>query len=131
MKKQLVMLFCAAVCFFAACRKDDVSKIVIHGDWKISSYKMNGIDRTADYSDYTFSFDRNNQLKVSSNDGTVEGTWYKSASDYQQKLLLDFNAGTKLDSLVNDWYVMERQNKEVRLNSEMSDPQSQLIFTKK
>lgn len=86
MKQLFILLFTGLL--LSGCEKaiekiaeDMIIKIMVDGQWKVTSFKRDGVDITSDFTPYKFQYYENKTVDAINN-GTVEktGTWDGSAS---------------------------------------------------
>ncbi|RZJ74223.1 MAG: hypothetical protein EOO45_09150 [Flavobacterium sp.] len=73
----------------------EIRDAVRAGTWKISNYEDNGVNETADYSGYNFTFGPNNILTASNGTNTYTGTWSVTNDDSSSDD--DNNSGNDVD----------------------------------
>lgn len=133
--------------FFTACDKDqdDITKslaesrelkeIMLKGEWKITSYKVEGENKTAQFSDYTFIFASNNELIARSAPNDIIGSWRvgnDAGSETDSYNDVDFNiffgASGKLAELTRNYDVISASQSEVQLSLEV-DTNATILLT--
>jgi len=107
---------------------NELNIIVQKGEWKITQFSMNGSDRTANYKDYIFLFEEENNLSASSSIDEINGTWRisnDSGSEFDSYNDVDFNIffmyDSKLGSLTNNYDVISATDNEINLMLETSE----------
>lgn len=110
MKKTLQIALLAIAIFTASCKKDSLSKNStsnnpVIGEWSISSFADNGIDKTTQFASYLFDFTNNNNLQIKN--GTMMMSmcsWTFADSIYHFNMTgMHNDALTDLD---DDWKLM-------------------------
>lgn len=118
---------------------NQLNLIVKSGEWKISQYTYNNIENTANYSDYVFMFEENNNLSAISSIDEVDGTWRvsnDSGDEFDSYNDVDFHifftSTGKLGELANNYDVIAATNNEIRLNlgENSAGDTASLIFSK-
>ncbi|MCM8570016.1 hypothetical protein NE848_11545 [Gramella jeungdoensis] len=135
--KNVLILFSLSLILACDNDKDDIAlsaaeaaqlnQIVMQGEWRISNYSSNGNDNTANYSDYIFVFEDDNNLSVTSPSDNINGTWRisnDSGSEFDSYYDVDFNiffgSSDKLGELTNNYDVISATNDEIKLSLENS-----------
>lgn len=148
MKRFKVVLILITITLVLACDsdKDDIAlssaeaaqlnHIVQQGEWKISEYNNNGIDDTANYTDYIFAFEEERNLVAHSTSDVVNGTWRISndaGSEFDSFNDVDFNiffgSSGKLGELTNNYDVISATNDQIRLSLENSGSGNSIFLT--
>lgn len=124
----------------SAAEAAQLNQIVQQGEWSISTYTSNGSDNTANYSDYTFIFEEDNNLSANSSSDNITGTWRisnDSGSETDSYDDVDFNiffsSTGKLAELTSNYDVISATNNEIRLsleNSEEGSNSAMLTFSR-
>ena len=146
MKRFKIILIFVAISLFLACDSDrddialsaaesaQLNHIVQQGEWKISEYTQNGTDNTANYSDYIFAFEEENNLVVNSTSDVVNGTWRisnDSGSEFDSYEDVDFNiffnSSGKLGELTSNYDVISATNDQIRLSLEPRNGETALL----
>lgn len=106
----------------SACKKDNnssttstISNIVQQGSWRITLYNDNGTDKTNHFTGYAFTFNSNGTLLAVKSSSTVNGTWNSGNDDSQNKLYLNFGGTVPFVELNNDWHLIEKTTRKIRL----------------
>ncbi len=87
------------------------------GSWKITKYSDDGVDETAQFSAYTFTFDSNGTVST----GDFSGTWSTSEdnSNDDSNSDVDFNiafaVSNNLDDLTDDWEITSQTKDKLEL----------------
>ncbi|SDR76797.1 hypothetical protein [Gramella sp. MAR_2010_147] len=140
MKRFQIVLVLIAVSVFISCDKDldDVDRstaeanelniIVQEGEWRITHFTLNGSDRTANYTDYIFTFEKDNNLSATSSIDQVIGTWRisnDSGSEFDSYNDVDFNiffmSSEKLGELTRNYDVISATRNEINLDLQMDE----------
>lgn len=146
MKRFKIVLVFVTISVFLACDSDrddialsaaeaaQLNQIVQQGEWKISEYSRDGADNTANYSDYIFAFEEENNLLVNSTSDVVNGTWRisnDSGSEFDSYNDVDFNiffnSSGKLGELTSNYDVISATNEEIRLSLEQGNERTVLL----
>ncbi|MCG9971686.1 hypothetical protein [Christiangramia crocea] len=148
MRNFKITLILVTLSLFLACDndKDDITLsaaeaaqlnyIVQQGEWRISSYSSNGSDNTANYSDYLFLFEDDNNLLANSSSESINGTWRisnDSGSEVDSYKDVDFNiffsSTGKLAELTRNYDVISATNDEIRLSLENATNGNAVLLT--
>lgn len=101
----------------AACSKKQLKKNVVDGTWKITRFVDNGEDKTANYSNATFTFKKNGDLTFQH--GTAySGTWKleKESDDDHPKNSMEFEIRiAAYESLSDDWHIESESKSKISL----------------
>ena len=87
------------------------------GTWEITKYSDDGVDETAQFSAYTFTFDSNGTVSA----GDFSGTWSTSEdnSNDDSNSDVDFNIAfavlNHLDDLTDDWEITSQTKDKLEL----------------
>lgn len=133
MKKETIFAAFAGLLFFAtACSSDDdsgtpsnttveeVVSTVTSGTWRITNYVDSGTNKTANFTEYDFTFGSNNVLTAANGVNTYEGVWSATNDDDDSPSNdIDFNilfsTPATFADLSDDWDVVERTSTKIRL----------------
>lgn len=130
MKIRICNLFLLAgmLTVFASCTKDDMSPdgsddispaevaaTLSKGEWVITYFFDSDKDETAHFSGYIFQFEDGGKLKATKGDTVISGTWSNGTDDSQTKLYINFSSPDDFEELSDDWHVLERSDKKIRL----------------
>ena len=137
MKRFKLVLVVFTVCLLWSCDtdRDDIglseaeanqmNLLVKEGDWNIVRFEENGMDKTADFSDYAFTFEDPNNITAIAKDGTLVGTWRinnDNGNEFDPYNDLDFNLyftpDHQLGDLTNAYDVISASNAEIKLSLE-------------
>jgi hypothetical protein len=104
------LLLSVLVLTFSACSKKNeapsTSSIIQQGKWRVVSFTDNGVNETATFSNYDFTFGKGSVTAVKAT-STITGTWNTGADESQNRLMLNFNSPTFADLNVN-WTFTEK-----------------------
>lgn len=91
-----------------SCKKDSLeistSNNPIVGEWAISSFVDNGLDKTSQFAAYTFTFTSNNNLEIKGGSMMNMCNWTLADSIYHFNMMGMHNDA--LDALDDDWRLM-------------------------
>lgn len=137
MKRFKLVLVLFTVCLLWSCDtdRDDLSLsqaeanqmnlLVKEGAWKIVHFEENGMNKTASYTDYAFTFEDPNNITADAKSGTMVGTWRinnNNGSEFDSYYDLDFNLyftpDHQLGDLTNAYDVISANNQEIKLSLE-------------
>ncbi len=92
----------------------ELTTILLDGEWVVALYEEEGVNMTAQYSDFVFDFQENNEVIVD-NGSIIEGTW--NAFNNDEEMSLDFGViNNLLEELNNtDWEVVQVEIDRVEL----------------
>jgi hypothetical protein len=118
----------------------DVSPIVsgmAQGSWHITDYSDHGIDKTAVFNGYNFTFGNGNILTASNGSNTYNGTWivttYKTG-DESPADPIDFNvvfeAPSNFADITDDWDIVSRTDTELILVDGTGESIDHITFEK-
>ncbi|HEX5023766.1 MAG TPA: hypothetical protein VFV68_00780 [Agriterribacter sp.] len=122
--KTLFLVLGSSLCLITgSCKKDDtspatasdVSTSVSSGSWKVTYFVDDNVDKTIDFSGYTFTFNKNGTVAAVKTGNTENGTWSAGNDDSTVKFIIDFNAPDPFEEISEDWHVVERTNTKIRL----------------
>ena len=105
-------------------------RITAEGTWKISTFMIDGVSVTGNYSTYTFSFGKDGSVSVKG--GIVStGEWSVGSEKDPAILYLSFPPVGGLEYVTDDWIVTEVKKNTIRLKrNENSVSGSFLVFSK-
>lgn len=107
---------------------DDISNVVTgQSDWKVSYYWDKDKDETNNFAGYTFHFKSNGVLEATRNSATTTGTWQVDNSS--NKLIIQLGATSPLDDLNDDWIILEKTDKTIKLKDDNTDHTELLNFS--
>ena len=86
----------------------EIRNIMMGGDWIVARYKDDGMDETADFAGYDFSFSMENVVTVSTNqDPLFNGIWrVLRDSDGKLRFYLNLGEETPFVELTDDWDIV-------------------------
>lgn len=131
----LVALKAAVILYFAACANVEdytasksVTPVVTKGSWKVNLYMDANLNKTNDFSGYTFRFNSNGDVTVTNNGNTSNGHWYED--NISQKVIIDLGTANPLLASLNDtWSISEVSNSNISMQSETTHSKETLVFT--
>lgn len=92
-----------------------ISSVLRSGDWVVAQYSEAGVDLTADYLGYDFTFGIENELTVSTNMNPIKDGIWRVIRDHDGMLKVYLNLGDdgdKLSELTEDWdFVLISENR--------------------
>lgn len=80
-----------------------ISNTVINGNWRVELFMTSSQNRTSELANYTFAFSPNGTVTATNSSMVETGSW--SSNDYTNRLYLNFNVGSALHNISNEWYV--------------------------
>ncbi len=81
--------------------------------WTISSHIDEGVDETAEFTGYQFTFETSGAVTALNNGNSTSGTW--SSQNNATELLLNFGSIVPLNDLNEDWDVVSISNTQIEL----------------
>jgi hypothetical protein len=132
-KKSGIVLFCIMLNVFISCSSDSsnssstvdsapVINIIKNGTWRITFYEDSGVNETANFSGYNFTFGSNSILTAANGVNTYTGTWsvtIDNSGDDSSSSDLDFNIAfaspANFSELTEDWNILEKTNTKIKL----------------
>ena len=137
MKKWIGNFFALAllVSIMAACTNDNNGTpnngtddtLTTAGNWKVSYYWDKDKDETNDFSGYVFTFEKGGVFKAMKNGTTTTGTWQVNSSG--TKLIINSGSTIKpLDDLSDDWIIVEKSDKLIKLKDDNDEHDEFLHF---
>ncbi len=110
--KNAISLFLLTLCLLGCKKKTEVLEDLVvqamtTGQWKITSFQENGVDRTADFSPYRFKYNTDNTVNAIKN-GAIEktGTWSGNAST--MSIVAEFPNATQPLLIINGTWNITR-----------------------
>lgn len=110
MKFSHLLLVAITLVFLTACSKSSSSNngsvqgYLINGQWFVHMFSEGGVDKTASFVGYKFTFDGAGTFVVVKDDISTNGTWTDDASS--GKLIINMTTtDANLQKLINDWLV--------------------------
>ena len=110
----------------------NAGQIVISGTWKVTLFSENGIDGTANYDGYVFTFNDGGTVSVVKSGVTKTGTWSVSSSSG----IFNIDLGAKVDTskplgqLTYSWKIHSNTETVIRLTDDNVSSTEFLTFTK-
>lgn len=117
---QIHLAVLAAFFFITSCSNDDdnsmdnpnvqlqqtVEANLLSGTWRITEFIDSGINETADFAGYNFTFNANGTVQSTNGTNNVQGTWSlisdgSNINDLELRLI--FNTMNDFDDLNDDW----------------------------
>lgn len=132
MKKLSIVIL--AVLIFAACNKEtkDISPELKNNKWEVSYFWDKDKDETYHFTNWEFSFEENAVLKASKSSEIITGTWLEqNSSSSNSKLIINFGEVEPFDELNDDWHVMERTSKIIKLEDESGSGGTEILHFRK
>lgn len=145
-------IFCmlAAAATLASCSDDDngnnsnngniteqeLENTVQNGTWRLTNFQDNGVDKTADFTGYNFTFNDDNTVSASNGTNTYNGVWTVVADDDDDDnnpnnnpdFNLTFGAPATFAELSEDWDPIERTGNKIRFQDDDDDGTDYLTF---
>lgn len=78
------------------------------GTWKVTQF-FDKQDETGNYTNYTFEFDANGEMRAGNGGTTYNGTWSTGVDDSTNKFVISFDGAvpSALSELEEDWRIIE------------------------
>ena len=91
---------------------------LITGSWYVNFLEEEGIDHTANFNEYEFTFFGNGSASAVSSSNTINGFWTAQVDSGNLDLILNFDTGTNSNfgELNDDWDVLEATQIIIRLS---------------
>ena len=80
--------------------------LIIDGKWVVANYNDSGVDETANYVGFDFTFSLTGALVATNGTDTINGTWVEVIDGETHKLVLDMGATVPFDEFTEDWDVV-------------------------
>ena len=128
MKLKILVGAFALVLTATSCKKEDVKQMenikaeITGGSWRISYFNDSGINETANFNSYNFSFNGDGTLTAENGSNTYSGTWSltdsNSSDDSPDDLDFNiyFNLTNDFEDLNDDWDIISHSSSELKLN---------------
>ncbi len=126
MKNISIFILVLFVGFFFGCAKDSgknndaasVSNTLTSGTWRVTWFWNTGIDKTGDYTGYTFTFEPSGILNAVKGGTNSTGVW--SAIDSNEgsencDVIITFSTQNLLASLSRKWHVIQESATKLRM----------------
>lgn len=105
----------------------DLGEVLSGGDnWVVSYFWDKTKEETHKFSGYTFNFKSGGVFEAINASGVVKGTW--SISSSSQKLIINISPIGVLDELSDDWIILEKTNKLIKLKDDNDEHLEELHF---
>ncbi|SFC32722.1 hypothetical protein SAMN05421747_108149 [Parapedobacter composti] len=122
-----------------SCDKDDdditnpqtivVSNLLKEGIWAITTFKHDGLDKTAAMDGFAFQFGSGNILEATTGSETYTGTWSVTADDDDMELNIFFSNPVTLRVLNDDWDIINYSANRIAVAEDYGDrDESVLVF---
>jgi len=82
-----------------------LAEIIVDGNWIVVNYNDSGIDETANYTGFNFTFNQDGTVVATNGTETINGTWEDVIDGEIQKLILDMGLTVPFDEFNDDWDV--------------------------
>ncbi|GJM34754.1 MAG: hypothetical protein DHS20C18_37550 [Saprospiraceae bacterium] len=96
------------------------------GDWEVTYYWDKDKDETSDFASYTFRFKENGVFEGTRNGTTQTGTW--SVDNSSQKLIINIGTDKPLTDLIDDWIILEKTDRLIKLKDDNDEHLEELHF---
>lgn len=127
------LIFSLALVILVACSKftnpKRVERKITKGSWKIASFATGGVSSADSFATYSFNFDENQNVIVTSTGGFKGyGSWSLGLDKKPTILYLNFPPQGNLDLLADDWQVLSMTKNSLKLKRNDSSTGSTLSF---
>jgi len=140
--KRLNLLLAGLVCFASvSCSDDDktsaidntsakaIESTMVKGSWRITSFKENGTDETANFAGYKFTFkntDNPRVIAVTNGTNNYSATWWVNISNdndggNNSNFVISFNNPEEFEVLNGDWDIVSRSGNTFNLEETNED----------
>ena len=93
-----------------------VAMVIVEGQWLVANYNDSGVDETASFAGFTFTFAEDGTALATNGTDTIAGTWSEVKEGETHKLVLDFGSTVPFDEFADDWNVVEFSETRIDLN---------------
>jgi hypothetical protein len=123
--KRIAILICFISLISAGCNdkipdvipEDLLVKVLTDGHWSVTDYKLNGVDKTADFAGWRFKYYDNTVVEASFNTVVMStGTW--EGSQATMKFSANFPGATAPVTLVNGTWTVDQPGTRVVVASQ-------------
>jgi hypothetical protein len=83
-----------------------LADLIVDGTWVVANYNDSGVDETANYAGFSFTFYQDNTVVASNGTDTINGTWEEIIDSGDHKLVLDMGLTVPFDEFAEDWDVV-------------------------
>lgn len=132
--KKLVLTFAIISLMFSSCKKDSPKKVenmLEDGTWKITLFQEDSEDYTIDYAGDVFTFKKDGTVSATHSATSFNGTWSTEKDDDHTELNLTFSNPSELLELSDDWDVIEKTDRILKLLDESGDGSIDLLTFEK
>ncbi len=136
----LVSTILVVILLYSSCSKstssslvNNVTPIVTNGTWQVSLFSERGVNETADFSGYSFTFQSDGKLMVQKGGASIkQGSWTEDNSS--GKLIINLgvkdNTNKPLGQLSDDWILTAKSDTKISLTDDNTTRNELLEFTK-
>lgn len=143
----LSTVLASAALFVVSCNSDDDGRrpnedpapaiaVATQGTWRVANFEDNGVDKTADYAGFSFTFQSDNVIAVDGNGQAISGSWSIVSDDdidVPADSNLDFNIffqnPVNFRPLNEDWDIATYSETRIELQDLDDDgPSDYLVF---
>lgn len=124
----VVIVFAIANCI--SCKKKETTPPVftIPGRWRVSYYYKGNVDRTNDFSGYSFVFDTDSSLTASHSSINESGTWSYNSSTLQ--FVISIGTVLPLTEISKNWLLILKSDGELIFDEDSTVNDVELHFLK-
>ncbi|MEI7802451.1 MAG: hypothetical protein WCI97_07405 [Bacteroidota bacterium] len=119
-----------SMAFFAACKKKETTPPIftISGSWRVSYYYKANVDRTNDFSGYSFMFNTDSSLVASLSSISESGTWSYSSSTLQ--FVITIGTVPPLTEISKNWLLILKSDNELIFDEDSTVNDEEIHFLK-
>ena len=92
-----------------------VADVIVEGEWLVANYNDSGVDETANYEGFKFTYAADGSAMATNGTDNVTGTWSELFDSESHKLILDFGVTVPFDEFADDWDVVEFSETRIEL----------------
>lgn len=83
-----------------------LADLIIDGKWVVANYNDSGVDETANYAGFDFTFNQDSTVVATNGTDSINGTWEEVIEGEKHKLVLDMGTTVPFDEFTEDWDVV-------------------------
>lgn len=110
-----------------------ITNVITQGTWQVTNYVDTNVDETANYADYTFTFNADGTVGATDGNSASSGAWVLTNPENNiVKLRLFFSAPDVLEELSDNWGVSDFSNVMLALSDDDTSGTTEILsFHKK
>lgn len=125
-------VFIAIITFliFSGCKKKETTPpaFEIKGSWRVSYYHIGIIDRTNDFSGYSFVFNNDKTIVATHSSVNETGMWSYNSATLQ--FVITIGNGTPLKEISKNWLLILKSDNELVFDEDSTSNDEELHFIK-